>query len=293
MMGERIAARSGLGLIIVGLVCITGGIVWMFAGAASGERQFGAAPGFGSATAVAQQPRTGPSPETGPSGPETGSGSSGRSVGLRAGAGTAGTSVGSPGTGSATSAASSGSSGTGSDSLAAWAAGVSATTGIPARAVQGYGYAELVLQNETPGCHLQWNTLAGIGMVESDQGRDGGASLAADGTETKPIIGPALDGSDGNRDLPAADHGVLTGDPVHDHAVGPMQLLPETWYQYAAPGTNPENIDAAAVAAGRYLCADGRNLATAAGWWSAVFAYNQSTSYGELVFHYADTYAAG
>jgi membrane-bound lytic murein transglycosylase B len=148
-----------------------------------------------------------------------------------------------------------------------------------------------VVQSEIPGCHLQWNTLAGIGMVESDQGRDGGASLATDGTETIPVIGPALDGSAGNRNLPAADHGALTGDAVHDHAVGPMQLLPETWYQYADPGANPENIDAAAVAAGRYLCADGRNLATAAGWWAAVFAYNNSTSYGDLVFHYADQYA--
>ena len=128
-------------------------------------------------------------------------------------------------------------------------------------------------------------------MVESDHGRFGGASLAADGTETKAVIGLALDGSAGRRDLPAADHGALTGDPVHDHAVGPMQLLPETWYQYADPGTDPQNIDAAAIAAGRYLCADGRNLATPTGWWAAIFAYNQSTSYGNLVFHYADAYA--
>ena len=179
----------------------------------------------------------------------------------------------------------------GSDALAAWAAGVSASTGIPARAIQGYGYAEIVLQDETPGCHLAWNTLAGIGMVESDQGRYGGATLAADGTETKAVIGPALDGSAGRRDLPAADHGQLTGDSVHDHAVGPMQLLPETWYQYAEPDTDPQNIDAAAIAAGRYLCADGRDLNTAAGWWSAILAYNQSTSYADLVFHYANAYA--
>jgi membrane-bound lytic murein transglycosylase B len=180
---------------------------------------------------------------------------------------------------------------TGSISLTAWAAGISASTGIPARAVQGYGYAEVVLQSQTPGCHLAWNTLAGIGMVESDHGRYGGASLAADGTETKPVIGPALDGAAGRKDLPAADHGQLTGDPVHDHAVGPMQLLPETWYQYADPDTDPQNIDAAAIAAGRYLCAAGHDLATANGWWTAILAYNHSTSYANLVFHYADEYA--
>ena len=148
-----------------------------------------------------------------------------------------------------------------------------------------------MLQSETPGCHLDWNTLAGIGMVESDQGRYGGASLAADGTETKPVIGPPLNGTDGRRNLPAVDHGQLTGDPVYDHAVGPLQLLPETWYQYADPNTNPQNIDAAAIAAARYLCADGRNLDTPTGWWTAILAYNQSTSYANLVFQYANTYA--
>jgi len=269
MMTGRIAAWSSRGLIAVGLAGLIGGLALLFAGPAASVRRYG--PDSGSATAVVQQPQAVPGPETSSSGPETGSRSSE-------------TGSGSPETGSQSPE-------TGSDSLAAWAAGVSATTGIPARALQGYGYAEIVLQSETPGCHLAWNTLAGIGMVESDHGRYGGAALAADGTETKPVIGPALDGSDGRRDLPATDHGLLTGDSVHDHAVGPMQMLPETWYQYADPGTNPQNIDAAAIAAGRYLCAGGRDLATADGWWTAIFAYNQSTSYGNLVFHYADAYA--
>ena len=168
---------------------------------------------------------------------------------------------------------------------------MSGATGVPARALQGYGYAEIVLHSETPGCHLGWNTLAGIGMVESDHGRYGGAALTALGTESKPVIGPALDGSAGRKDLPAADHGLLTGDPVHDHAVGPMQLLPESWQQYADPGASPQNIDDAAIAAGRYLCADGRDLTTANGWLTAILAYNHSTAYADLVYHYADAYA--
>jgi hypothetical protein len=271
MMNGRIAKWSSLGLIAVGLASMIGGLVWLFAGAAAGDRQPAADPGFGPPTIVAQQPRTAQAPQTGPAEPESGPG-------------TAETGSGGPGTGSPSPQ-------TSSEPLAAWAAGIAAATGIPARAVQGYGYAEIVLQSENPGCHLDWNTLAGIGMVESDQGRYGGASLAADGTETKPVIGPALNGTDGRRDLPAVDHGALTGDPVYDHAVGPLQLLPETWYQYADPDTNPQNIDAAAIAAGRYLCADGRDLATATGWWAAILAYNQSTSYAELVFHYANAYA--
>ena len=197
MMSGRIAARSGLGLIVVGLASMVGALVWVFAGAAAGDRQPGAGPRYGPATAVAQQPQAGPAPQTGPSGPQVDSRSPATGSGSQA------TSSGSPETGAPSPE-------TASDSLAAWAAGVSAATGIPARAVQGYGYAEIVLESETPGCHLDWNTLAGIGMVESDQGRYGGAALAADGTETKPVIGPALDGSAGRKDLPAVDHGLLT-----------------------------------------------------------------------------------
>jgi hypothetical protein len=277
MMNGRILPWPSLGLIAVGLVSMIGGLVWLFAGPAASDRQPAAGPGLGPTTAVTQQPQAGAGPETGPVEPENGSGSPG-------------TGSNAAGTGSGAAKAGSAAPDTGSDSLASWAAGVSAATGIPERAVQGYGYAQIVLQSQSPNCHLAWNTLAGIGMVESDHGRYGGAALAADGTETKAVIGPALDGSPGRRDLPAADDGRLTGDPVHDHAVGPMQLLPETWYQYADPGTDPQNIDAAAIAAGRYLCAGGRNLATATGWWAAVFAYNNSTSYGDLVFHYANTY---
>ena len=270
-MSGRIAARSGLGLIAVGLACMIGGLVWLFAGAASGDRHPSADPSPDPAVTMTQQPQAGPAPQTAAAVPESTSGT--------------------PETDPASAVKSSPTPQQSSESLTAWATDISAATGIPARAVQGYGYAELVLQSENPGCHLDWNTLAGIGMVESDQGRYGGASLAADGTETKPVIGPALNGTDGRRNLPAVDDGALTGDPVYDHAVGPLQLLPETWYQYADPDTNPQNIDAAAVAAGRYLCADGRNLATATGWWTAIFAYNQSTPYGNLVFHYANAYA--
>jgi membrane-bound lytic murein transglycosylase B len=175
--------------------------------------------------------------------------------------------------------------------LAGWAAKVSATTGIPAPAVQAYGAAELALRRSTPGCHLAWNTLAGIGRVESNHGQFGGAQLRADGTESKPIIGVPLDGSPGVQNIPDTDHGVLDGDPVYDHAVGPMQFLPSTWWQYADAGANPQNVDAAALAAGRYLCVGGRDLATPQGWWAGVLSYNNSLDYAQKVFGLADNYA--
>lgn len=174
--------------------------------------------------------------------------------------------------------------------VTSWAANMSASTGIPARAVQAYGNAELLLRAAEPACHLSWNTLAGIGRVESDHGQYGGARLNADGIETKPIVGVPLNGSAGVRNIPDTDHGTLDGDPVHDRAVGPMQFLPATWREYADRGADPQNIDAAAVAAGRYLCAGGRDLATARGWWSAILSYNDSVSYVQKVFGLANSY---
>jgi membrane-bound lytic murein transglycosylase B len=54
---------------------------------------------------------------------------------------------------------------------------------------------------------------------------------------------------------------------------------------------DPQNVDDAALTAARYLCSRGGNLATAAGWWRAVLAYNASVSYGQDVFSGADAYA--
>lgn len=177
------------------------------------------------------------------------------------------------------------------DGLAGWAAGVSSTTGIPARAVQAYGHAQLVLEASAPACHLSWNTLAGIGRMESNNGQYGGAHLRADGLETKPIIGVPLNGSPGVRNIPDTDGGALDGDPRHDRAVGPMQFIPSTWREFADRGADPQNIDAAAIAAGRYLCADDRDLATAHGWWAAILSYNDSINYAQKVFGLADSYA--
>lgn len=177
------------------------------------------------------------------------------------------------------------------DALSGWAGQVAAATGIPERAVLGYGRVDLAMRAGAPACHLGWTTLAGIGRVESDHGRYGGATLRPDGTESRPIVGVPLNGSPGVRNVPDTDHGRWDGDPVYDHAVGPLQFLPATWVQYANPGADPENIDAAALAAGRYLCAGGRDLATATGWWAAVLAYNNSTTYAAEVLGFADTYA--
>lgn len=183
-----------------------------------------------------------------------------------------------------------------SATLTTWADSVAGATGIPVTALKAYGNAELATRATDPECQLTWATLAGIGRVESDQGRFGGASLLANGEESRPVIGVPLNGSGGNRAIPDTDHGRFDGDPVYDHAVGPLQFLPGTWATYGVDvlGTgqpDPENIYDAAMAAARYLCVGGRDMGAPSGWWSGLMSYNNSVDYGQKVFGLADTYA--
>lgn len=180
---------------------------------------------------------------------------------------------------------------------ATWVTRLSATTGIPAPALRAYADAELALRAEQPGCRVGWNTLAGIGWVESHHGTIGGRSLRPDGHSSTPILGPALDGVGpvaAIRSTPesAAWH----GDHEWEHAVGPMQFLPSSWDRWGGDGdgdgtADPRDLDDAALAAARYLCADGHDLATDGGWTAAVHSYNHDDAYVRSVVDAANAYA--
>ncbi len=180
---------------------------------------------------------------------------------------------------------------------AGWAAQFAGPTGVPARALQAYAAADARIRVEQPSCGLSWVTLAGIGRIESDHGRYGGRTLLADGTPSTPIIGIALDGSRGVAQIADTDRGVLDGDTRWDRAVGPMQFIPATWARWGADGdgdgrADPQNLDDAALAAARYLCASGDDLAQGRGWWDAVLSYNKSAQYATDVLANAKAYAA-
>jgi membrane-bound lytic murein transglycosylase B len=180
---------------------------------------------------------------------------------------------------------------------AEWIAQVSRQTGIGSVALEAYALASLRLAREQPGCHLGWTTLAGIGAIESGHGTSGGARLRADGTTTRRILGPALDGTSGTARIPSTEQSQKWhGDPRWDHAVGPMQFIPSTWRKWgsdaSSDGTSdPNNIDDAAYAAGRYLCGSGQDLRTGEGWTQAVFSYNHSAEYVRNVVARANSYA--
>ena len=181
--------------------------------------------------------------------------------------------------------------------VAAWSAAAAERSRVPARALRAYATAELAQRASNPDCRLSWSTLAGIGRVESDHGRFGGASVDADGVARPSIVGIALDGSAGVLEIRDTDGGRLDGDTTYDRAIGPMQFLPGTWARYGADGNgdgtrDPHQLDDAALAAARYLCAGGRDTASGEGWWDGVLTYNRSIDYARLVWAATDRYAA-
>ena len=170
-----------------------------------------------------------------------------------------------------------------------------ASDGIPVVALRAYRHAADLANHLTSGCAVPWTLLAAIGRVESDHGRFAGSVLLASGLSTPRIIGIPLNGV-GTGFVRDTDHGVLDGDPVFDHAIGPMQFIPSTWALYATDGNrdgiaDPFNIYDAAAAAGNYLCKAGKDLGTRAGRVRAILAYNHSDSYVADVLALEATYA--
>ncbi len=166
------------------------------------------------------------------------------------------------------------------------------------RVLKAYVAAAKQSANIDPGCHISWSLLAGIGRVESDHGRYGGARVGTDGVVSPPIYGPRLNGAGGMPFIHDTDGGRLDGDPTSDRAVGPMQFIPGTWAGYGTDAdgngvANPQDVDDAALSAARYLCAGGGDLSTRQGQVQAVFRYNHAMSYVDEVLALSEAYATG
>lgn len=175
----------------------------------------------------------------------------------------------------------------------AWVAAIAQKTGIPPRALAAYAGVAIAFQSRE--CGIGWNTLAGIGDIESRHGTIFGGRIAADGAATPAIFGVPLAGG-AVANIPDSDKGAIDGDATIDRAVGPMQLIPEAWRNWHADGNadgvqDPQNIDDATLAAAGYLCrAGGKSLDTESGWRRAVLAYNGSQQYLTDVIRYSTGY---
>jgi membrane-bound lytic murein transglycosylase B len=157
--------------------------------------------------------------------------------------------------------------------------GQATVNGMSTVAYDAYRQAEATLAEEQPGCGLRWELLAAIGKTESNHGI---GRLDAFGNSQIAIVGIPIGGD--------TDGGLLDGDSVQDHAVGPMQFIPSTWTRWGTDANgdgraDPGNIVDAATAAGRYLCraAGDLTLTTEPGVIRAILSYNPNQTYLRVV----------
>ena len=174
----------------------------------------------------------------------------------------------------------------------------SSTSGIPAAALAAYQRAETVINAADETCNLTWQLVAAIGRVESNHGRFGGSVLNDEGIATPGIFGLPLNGTKGTAAISDTDGGQLDNDSRWDRAVGPMQFIPSTWSVVGVDADgdaqrNPQDIDDAALATAVYLCSGDDDLSTTTGQEKAVYRYNHSWSYVDLVLQVMDAYASG
>lgn len=137
---------------------------------------------------------------------------------------------------------------------------------------------------------LPWEVLAAIGFFESRHGQ--GRVEPNTGDVRPPILGPPLDGRNGNARIT---------DPTQPdgwaHALGPMQFLSTTWAGWGrlAPGrpsgASPDVHNAwdAIYSAAAYLCGAGGRIDDLH---AAIFRYNHSDQYVTQVLAKAAEYAS-
>ena len=169
-------------------------------------------------------------------------------------------------------------------------------TALPAQVLVAYRNAATVLGGTEAGCNLEWPLLAGIGRVES--GHANGGAVDRDGRTLTPILGPVLDGGPGVSAIADSDDGRWDTDDTWDRAVGPMQFIPTSWVIHGADGNgdgsrDPHNVRDAALASAGYLCTGDRDVGVERDRRLAVFSYNHSWEYVDLVLAWADAYAGG
>ncbi len=172
------------------------------------------------------------------------------------------------------------------------------SNGIPAPALSAYQRAAQIIDAADTTCNIPWELIGAIGRVESDHGRFGGNTLTQQGFSKPGIYGPELNGKNGTQMVRDTDGGQLDHDTVFDRAVGPMQFIPSTWQvvKVDADGDNkrdPQDINDASLATAVYLCSGTDNLGTRQGQEAAVFRYNHSQSYVNLVLRIMEAYSSG
>lgn len=138
---------------------------------------------------------------------------------------------------------------------------------------------------------LQWQVLAAIGFIESRHAQ--GRADSGSGNVSPPILGPALDGTNGAATIVDA-----SSPDGWMHALGPMQFLSTTWRRWgrlapdrpAGAVASPHNAWDAIYSAAAYLCAGRTRLGDLE---EAILSYNHSQQYLRDVLGKAVEYGFG
>ena len=135
---------------------------------------------------------------------------------------------------------------------------------------------------------LPWQVLAAIGFHESRHG-DGRVDPST-GDVAPPILGPPIDGTNGNARIPDASFS-----DGWAHAMGPMQFIPSTWKRWGrlAPnrpvGATPsaQNAWDSIYSAAAYLCGGRPSVGSLE---KAILSYDHSEAYVRWVLAKAADY---
>ncbi len=138
---------------------------------------------------------------------------------------------------------------------------------------------------------LPWQILAAIGYHESRHGN--GRVNPATGNVEPPILGPPLDGQNGNARI--ADVSFTDG---WAHAMGPMQFIPSTWERWgrlapnrlSAAAPSPQNAWDEIYSAAAYLCGGRPAVGSLE---RAILSYDHSDEYVRWVLAKATEYGMG
>ena len=173
------------------------------------------------------------------------------------------------------------------------------SNGIPSPALAAYQRGAQIIDAADTSCNIPWELIAAIGRVESDHGRYGGNTLTEDGVSKPGIFGIAAErqerhpGHQRHRRRPAGQRHRSTTAPSARCSSSPR------------PGRSSRSTPTATASATRrtsttrrwpprvYLCSGNDNLSTRKGQEAAVFRYNHSQEYVNLVLRIMEAYSQG
>ena len=161
---------------------------------------------------------------------------------------------------------------------------------LPGPAYSAYLRASAFLKQADPTCDVPAALFVGIGRIMSNHGRVAGSELSAAALTSNRLIGLA--------GIPTADHdyGIVDQSPNEDTRVGPLQVLPSQWLEFAPVNvieSSPEWLYSSAIVAGRVLCSTHADLSTDEGVHRALTTFTGNSSLTEAILGSARQIARG